>query len=217
MSDQQPSASVRPKQRRNDTRPPIAAEDRQTRDRQRRASRELRDLERRYHTLVTLQRQSAGGVNGFDEQGHAVPLSAVEPERLLPVLRARVERLEALWARSRRKRETRAKIVGFGAILAELRELDDEAAAASLLATVTEILNRRVDRPRDRASLRELCGISLSDEPPSFRNSGTQDGGDTPAPQSAAARLAQARALIEAEDADAARRPAARSVQSPST
>ena len=162
----------------------------------------MRDLERRYHTLLALQRRS-GGAAQFDEGGYTTPLSQVPPERLIGVLRARVERLEALWARSRRKRETRVKIVGFGAVLAELRDVDD-GKAAELKDWLLDVLDRRVDRPRDRASLRELFGFDLTDEPPFLRASIDPAQEDAARPDEASfdpqARLRQARAMIEAED-----------------
>ncbi len=85
--------------------------------------------------------------------------------RRFHVLKARVERLEALWSINQRKRETRGKIIIGGAVLAEAGEglmLGDSA----LLAQLVDILDRRVDRVRDRLTVRELLGnVPLSLRP----------------------------------------------------
>jgi hypothetical protein len=73
------------------------------------------------------------------------------------VLKARVERLEALWAIDRRKRETRGKIIIGGALLAEVIDAvsagDNEALTALL-----DVLDRRVEAVRDRLTVRDLLG-----------------------------------------------------------
>jgi hypothetical protein len=77
--------------------------------------------------------------------------------RRFHVLKARVQRLEALWSISQRKRQTRGKIIVCGAVLAEASEglmLGDSARLAQLV----DILDRRVDRVRDRLTVRELLG-----------------------------------------------------------
>ena len=73
------------------------------------------------------------------------------------MLKARVERLEALWSIDRRKRETRGKIIIGGALLVELI---DAAAAGdrTLLTTLLDVLDRRVAEARDRLTVRELLG-----------------------------------------------------------
>lgn len=92
-------------------------------------------------------------------RGHVRPLAEIEDEdRRLEVWRARVERLEALLDRTQRKRETRAKIVLGASLLAEARAAPDDP----LLARLVEILDRRVDRPKDRLALAETLGLPLS-------------------------------------------------------
>ena len=111
------------------------------------------------------------GVSGARPRArsHVLPLEAIEDEaRRLEVWRARVERLEALLERTQRKRETRAKIVLGATLLAEARAAPDDP----LLARLVEILDRRVDRPKDRLALAETLGLPLSAlpgrEPPSL-------------------------------------------------
>ena len=90
---------------------------------------------------------------------HVLPLSQIEDEaRRLEVWRARVERLEALLDRTQRKRETRAKIVLGASLLAEAQAAPDDP----LLARLVEILDRRVDRPKDRLALAETLGLPLA-------------------------------------------------------
>lgn len=92
-------------------------------------------------------------------RGHVRPLAEIEDEaRRLDVWRARVERLEALLDRTARKRETRAKIVLGSTLLAEARAAPDDP----LLARLVEILDRRVDRPKDRLALAETLGLPLA-------------------------------------------------------
>ena len=102
-------------------------------------------------------------------RGHVLPLADIEDEaRRLEVWRARVERLEALLDRTQRKRETRAKIVLGSTLLAEARAAPDDP----LLARLIEILDRRVERPKDRHALAETLGLPLaalpSREPPAM-------------------------------------------------
>ena len=69
-----------------------------------------------------------------------------------------MERLEALLDRTQRKRETRAKIVLGASLLAEARSAPDDP----LLARLLEILDRRVERPKDRLALADTLGLPLS-------------------------------------------------------
>lgn len=102
-------------------------------------------------------------------RAHVTPLDAIEDEaQRLQVWKARVERLEALLDTTERKRETRAKIVLGGALLAEATESQE---AAALMARVLEILDRRVARPRDRLALVETLGLAI--EPLPRRPAGT--------------------------------------------
>ena len=106
-------------------------------------------------------RRALAGLTGAkprNRHGQATPLDDIgDPEQRLTVLRARVERMEALLAQLNRKRETRAKIVMGGALMAEARDLGD----AELLARVRDILDRRVERPLDRLAILEGFGIDL--------------------------------------------------------
>ena len=113
-------------------------------------------LQARLQALETALRDH--GHDGVHARRHSRPLEEItdDAERF-SVLKARVERLEALWSIDRRKRETRGKIIIGGALLAELI---DAAASGdpSLLASVLDILDRRVEAVRDRLTVRELLG-----------------------------------------------------------
>ncbi len=114
------------------------------------------DLLARYEALETALRE--GGQDGVHKRRHVRPLGDIadEAERFA-VLKARVERLEALWSVSLRKRETRGKIIIGGALLAEL--IDAVAAGDRELLTLTlDILDRRVGSARDRLTVRDLLG-----------------------------------------------------------
>jgi hypothetical protein len=98
------------------------------------------------------------GQAGIHSKRHTTPLEAIEDdEKRFAVLKARVERLEAFWAINQRKRETRGKIIIGGALLAELADFD-VADRDQLLARLVDILDQRVDRVRDRLTVRELLG-----------------------------------------------------------
>ncbi|ODT85007.1 hypothetical protein [Phenylobacterium sp. SCN 70-31] len=95
---------------------------------------------------------------GIHNRRHVTPLDEIEDDvQRFAVLKARVERLEALWAINQRKRETRGKIIIGGALLAEAADFDVEDRDA-LLERLVDILDRRVDRVRDRLTVRELLG-----------------------------------------------------------
>jgi hypothetical protein len=98
------------------------------------------------------------GRTGIHGRRHTRPLDSItnDAERF-GVLKARVERLEALWSIDRRKRETRGKIIIGGALLAELIDAT-VAGDRGLLTTVLDILDRRVDQTRDRLTVRDLLG-----------------------------------------------------------
>ena len=92
-------------------------------------------------------------------RAHVTRLDSIADEsRRLEVWRARVERLEALLDRTARKRETRAKIVLGATLLAEARTDPDDPLMARLL----DILDRRIDRPRDRLAIAETLGLDLA-------------------------------------------------------
>jgi len=92
-------------------------------------------------------------------RGHVTPLDAIEDEeRRLAVQKARVERLEALLAQTERKRETRAKILLGATLLAEAQRGGD----GPLLAAMIDILDRRLERPRDRLAVAEMLGLPIT-------------------------------------------------------
>lgn len=95
---------------------------------------------------------------GIHNRRHVTPLDEIEDDvQRFAVLKARVERLEALWAINQRKRETRGKIIIGGALLAEAADFEVEDRDA-LLERLIDILDRRVERVRDRLTVRELLG-----------------------------------------------------------
>ena len=114
------------------------------------------------------------GRNGVHGRRHARPLNEIgdDVERLA-VLKARVERLEALWSINRRKRETRGKIIMGGALLAEMIEAS-AAGETSAVSSLLDILDRRVEGVGDRLTVKELLGHA----PLPLRPGG--DAGDVP-------------------------------------
>jgi hypothetical protein len=102
-----------------------------------------------------LRDQGQAGVHG---RRHTRPLDEIEDDaERFAVLKARVERLEALWAVDKRKRETRGKIIIGGALLAEV--IDAVASGETeVLTTFLDVLDRRVDAPKDRLTVRDLLG-----------------------------------------------------------
>ena len=98
------------------------------------------------------------GQAGVHSRRHTRPLNEItdDAERFA-ILKARVERLEALWAVDKRKRETRGKIIIGGALLAEV--IDAVAAGETeVLTTFLDVLDRRVDALKDRLTVRDLLG-----------------------------------------------------------
>lgn len=122
----------------------------------RRRQQDEASLQARWLELDTALRDH--GRSGIHGARHIRPLDEiVDDAERLAVLRARVERLEALWSIDRRKRETRGKIIIGGALLAEL--IDDLAAGESqLFSAVIDVLDRRVEAVRDRLTVRDLLG-----------------------------------------------------------
>ena len=98
------------------------------------------------------------GHAGVHSRRHTRPLDEIHDDaERFAVLKARVERLEALWAVDKRKRETRGKIIIGGALLAEV--IDAVAAGETeVLSTFLDVLDRRVDAPKDRLTVRDLLG-----------------------------------------------------------
>ena len=114
------------------------------------------DLLARYEELETALRDR--GQAGIHGRRHSRPLDEItdDAERFA-ILKARVERLEALWSINRRKRETRGKIILGGAVLAELIDAV-QAGDRDLLTSTLDILDRRVSDLRDRLTLKDLLG-----------------------------------------------------------
>jgi len=103
--------------------------------------------------------------------GHAIgtirdldEMFANDPVRRHEVLKARVDRWDALWSITKRKRETRAKIVLGGAVLAELAKTSPGHDSA-FADWITDLLDRRVLRVRDRVIVRDLTGLPLTLRP----------------------------------------------------
>jgi len=139
------------KQRRKDLWAARAA-DRKTRQT---ADEEAR-LQARLAELETAMRDA--GRDGVHTRRHTRALDDItdDAERFA-VLKARVERLEALWAIDRRKRETRGKIIIGGAMLAEVIDAV-QAGEPDVLNHLLDLLDRRVEAPRDRLTVRDLLG-----------------------------------------------------------
>jgi hypothetical protein len=154
------------------------------------------DLRARLQALETALRDH--GHDGVHARRHSRALEEItdDAERF-SVLKARVERLEALWSIDRRKRETRGKIIIGGALLAELI---DAAASGdpSLLASVLDILDRRVETVRDRLTVRELLG----DAPLPLRPGGDLKDGLSDALKAAGETTADFDALVQSAMAE---------------
>ena len=98
------------------------------------------------------------GRGGVHSRRNTVPLEQIsDDDQRFHVLKARVERLEALWSINQRKRETRGKIIIGGALLAEAADQMTEGES-ELLRRLVDIIDRRVERVRDRLTVRELLG-----------------------------------------------------------
>ena len=98
------------------------------------------------------------GRGGVHSRRSTVPLEQItDDDQRFHVLKARVERLEALWSINQRKRETRGKIIIGGALLAEAADQMTEGES-ELLQRLVDIIDRRVERVRDRLTVRELLG-----------------------------------------------------------
>jgi len=90
-----------------------------------------------------------------------------DPVGRFEMLRARVERWDALWSITMRKRETRGKIIIGGALLAALADLDPaDTVAQAHRAWLFSLLDERVLRVRDRSVVRELLTDADGEAPP---------------------------------------------------
>ena len=114
------------------------------------------DLRARLDDLETALRDQ--GRLGVHNRRHVRPLDDIEDDaQRFAVLKARVERLEALWAINQRKRQTRGKIIIGGALIAEIADhfVEDRE---DLLQRLVDIIDRRVDAVFDRLTVRDLLG-----------------------------------------------------------
>lgn len=94
-------------------------------------------------------------------------LAIEDPDHRFEVVKARVERWDAQWSISLRKRDTRGKIVLGGALLAELASLDLEAVGdREFHRRLVDLLDRNVLRVRDRLLVRDLVTASTRAETP---------------------------------------------------
>jgi hypothetical protein len=83
------------------------------------------------------------------------------------VIKARVERWDALWSITLRKRDTRGKIILGGAILAELAFLDPaQEEDREFRRRLIDVLDQRVLRIRDRLLVRDLLTAATRVETP---------------------------------------------------
>jgi hypothetical protein len=114
---------------------------------------EQRALLRRYEELKGAMKRTGLRIGSIADIAHKLD----DPEARFEMLRARVQRWDALWSITLRKRETRGKIIIGGAVLAELAELATHAQAdREFLVSVVRLLDNRVDRVRDRLVINEL-------------------------------------------------------------
>jgi hypothetical protein len=141
--------------------------------------------------------RDAGAV-GIHNRRHTVPLDDIADDgQRFHVLKARVERLEALWSINRRKRETRGKIIIGGALLAEAAD-GIAQGDSELLQRLVDIIDRRVELVRDRLTVRELLG----DVPLPLRPGGEVEEGVEEALAAAGEGLPRFDAMAESADVD---------------
>ena len=153
-------------------------------------------LKARLDELELALRDSGRG--GVHSERNTIPLEDIaDDDQRFHVLKARVERLEALWSINQRKRETRGKIIIGGAVLAEAGEGLMRADSA-VLAQLVDILDRRVERVRDRLTVRELLG----NVPLSLRPGGDTDEGLDDALRAAGETLPDFNAMAQSAMAD---------------
>jgi hypothetical protein len=101
-------------------------------------------------------------------------LAIEDPDHRFEVVKARVERWDAQWSISQRKRDTRGKIVVGGALLAELAALDLEVESdRAFRDRLVDLLDRHVLRVRDRLLVRDLVtGATKAETPLPLRPGG---------------------------------------------
>ena len=102
-----------------------------------------------------------------------------DPTRRFEIVKARVERWDALWSITLRKRDIRGKIVLGAALLAETAFLDpDNPDDVEFRRKLVDLLDRRVLRVRDRLLVRDLLsGATMTPPPLPLRPGGRLDEG----------------------------------------
>jgi hypothetical protein len=111
------------------------------------------ELEHRYGALKIAMSRVGVQIGPISDLAERIE----DPVRRFEVLKARVERWEALWAIALRKRITRGKIIIGGAVLAEVCDLVmEDPSDQAFLVRLTALLDRRVPRVQDRAVIRGL-------------------------------------------------------------
>jgi len=114
---------------------------------------EQRALLRRYEELKRAMKRAGVRIGPIADIAEKLD----DPTARFEMLQARVERWDALWSITLRKRETRGKIIIGGAVLAQLADLVmHDQADQTFLASVVSLLDNRVDRVRDRLVINEL-------------------------------------------------------------
>jgi len=93
-------------------------------------------------------------------------LTLTDAAHRFEVIKARVERWDALWSITLRKRDTRAKIIVGGAVLAELAYYDPaDPTDREFRRRLVDLLDRRVPRIRDRLLIRNMLTAATMTEP----------------------------------------------------
>jgi hypothetical protein len=114
---------------------------------------EERAILRRYQELRAAMKRAGLRIGSIGD----IAKKLDDPAARFDMLKARVERWDALWSITLRKRETRGKIIIGGAVLAELAELIvSDQPDHDFRASIVDLVNRRVPRVRDRLVIREL-------------------------------------------------------------
>jgi hypothetical protein len=118
---------------------------------------EERALQARYVELKAVMARVGVRIGAIADLADKVP----DPVHRAEVLKARLERWEALWMTTQRKRFTRGKIIIGGAVLAEIEDLDlDAPDRRAFFDALVALLDARVPRVRDRLVVRDLLSAA---------------------------------------------------------
>ena len=116
---------------------------------------EERELLRRYEELKAAMGRAGLRIGSLAD----IAKKLDDPAARFDALKARVERWDALWSITLRKRATRGKIIIGGAVLAQIADLImSDQADQEFVASIVALLDERVPRVRDRLVVRELLG-----------------------------------------------------------